>query len=115
MSVLGLYQLETSGPRCLMQGTISIDNSVSTSSLVTRLDDDRVIVTCDTEQVFDFTAQSNDNDTVTLVIISTRINSNQSDRFIDNQQPIWSRNIQITLAKPFISLDQVIIMSDEGW
>jgi hypothetical protein len=63
----------------------------------------------------DFTAQSNDNDIVTLAVISTRINSHQSDGFIDKQQSIWSRNIQITLAKPFVSLDQVIAMSDEGW
>ncbi|KAI8055180.1 hypothetical protein BDF22DRAFT_675780 [Syncephalis plumigaleata] len=104
--------------RCIVDGRFSIGKSDNTIPPTQRLDDNRVLVRCDTKQVTKSSTIGDDNDNdddqiYTLAVISTCYD--ESNEFVHNPPPIWSHNIPIELAKPFVMLNRVLVMSDEGW
>jgi hypothetical protein len=98
---------------CIAKGKFSIGESSNTIPPIQRLDANRVIVRCDTKQVKKSSAIVDDDQIYTLAVISTHYQS--SNKFVDNPSPVWSRNIQIELAKPFVALNRVLVMTTDGW
>jgi hypothetical protein len=112
--------LSENTPCCLMEGSFVVSGFNDLIPLVERLDDDRIIIRCCTFRNNDQSLGNNDNsnnndssdaNVLTLVVISTR---DKSNKFLTDQQPVWSCSILMKVAKPLISLNQVIVVTSDG-
>ena len=107
---LAVCQLEDN-PRCLMQGKFIAPYLMALDCPVQRLDDERVLVASTSMAGYRISLNEVDDKTITLAVISTC--SNGSTEFIDDQQPVWSKNIKLGAAMPIISSNAVVVISDD--
>ncbi|KAI8058046.1 hypothetical protein BDF22DRAFT_663488 [Syncephalis plumigaleata] len=100
--------------RCLLTGSFNTWQFNELLPPIERLDNDRVLVKCAYHYKKDFPNVDDNDHITTLAVISTRYhNSNRQP--IHEHPPVWSRHALMLFAKAFVSLDQVITMSDKGW
>ncbi|KAI8056776.1 hypothetical protein BDF22DRAFT_740281 [Syncephalis plumigaleata] len=100
-------------PKCLMSGHLDVGRRGGRVPSIKRLDNYRAMIKYDNEYVYDPTGQDNQNNAVALAVVSTRCD--KSNRFIDDRSPTWTLDVQTSLARPIYPLDQMVIMTDEGW
>jgi hypothetical protein len=110
-----VHQLDDS-PRKLMQGRLTIEQFTGKEAITTRLDDDRILVCNTSTQRLNNPKWIMNKEPIDLAVISTRVrHPNKEGKVINDCRPVWSRYTRVASARPLISIDRLVTISNDTW